>query len=1047
MVRLFSDLRRQVATLAAALLLTSVLAPASVAALAEQTWRGWLAVQVADPPGGAQEASTTTIWLIDDHGNAIELLLDLAIAVPLAGRVVEVRGVVERPAQAASATAAGVRAVLRVVQVRPVGQAPPSASKVGRLPYITVLCRFADSPTVTPASPDYVRRLMAEAPRGVAHYWRQVSYGKVTLDGSAVVGWYNLPRPQAAYMTGRSPDFSLLARECLDLADRDISFPAFAGVNIAVNTSNFDFAFASGLTVARDGSTRFMLATFLPSWALNTGTIAHEIGHNLGLPHSSGPYGKTYDSGWDVMSSSYRQPDVDLGWLPASTIAYHRELGGWLPAQRKAVVNAGTRATVRLERLELPARDDSPLVAVVPISATSWYTVEARLAAGYDVYAPSEGVIIHDVVPGFQRDRRNAQVVDVDANGDVNDAGAVWTVGEVLIDAANGIQIAVVARDGSGLTVAISNRGGPLDGTPPQIVAVTAPSVSSSQRVVATVTATDLVGSDGQAGSGVAAFEYSLDGQRFIAGATIAASVTPGPQRVPIDLAHPAAGGTWLPGQRVISIRARDATGNVSTTWSKQVDFEPATTQRRYLAEGYTGGSFDEYVTIANPSADATAFVSAVFRYGGATVGPLGTLLVVGPRQRVTLSVDQIVGVDRAVAVELESDQEFVAERPMYFASYGSGVTGGHLGSATAAAPVWYFAEGYTGPGFEAYFTILNPNSHGTWVELTYQLVDGSVREREVYVGSHQRVTVPVHHSDPDLGGIGPDQAFSATVAGSGGDDLVVERVQYFRYVGSMGAVTGGTATLGATAPQRTWYFAEGWTGDGFDQYVTIQNPGTLAGTATLTYFIERQSQPVTRQVPLPPRTRTTVAVHQPPSPDNPGGLGRGHANALRVTSDVPVVAERPMYFLYQAPNLARVDGGHSVMGATRGVGAGERVLLAEGYTGPGFHQYLTFQNPEGQSAAIELRYLQADGGSPVIRSLVVPANQRVTVAVHNSQDPSGAGLGTGQAVAVEVAVLSAGDAGVLVERVMYFRYQEAATGGTAAFGVPVALAGAAGRR
>ena len=54
----------------------------------------------------------------------------------------------------------------------------------------------------------------------------------------------------------------------------------------------------------------------------------------------------------------------------------------------------------------------------------------------------------------------------------------------------------------------------------------------------------------------------------------------------------------------------------------------------------------------------------------------------------------------------------------------------------------------------------------------------------------------------------------------------------YFDYMGT-GAHhwAGGRDTIGATAPSFNWYFAEGYTGEGFEEWICIQNPG--GGQAT----------------------------------------------------------------------------------------------------------------------------------------------------------------------------------------------------------------------
>ena len=71
-------------------------------------------------------------------------------------------------------------------------------------------------------------------------------------------------------------------------------------------------------------------------------------------------------------------------------------------------------------------------MAQIPIgdSPTDFYTVETRLFAGYDDEIPDEAVVIHKVDTTLED--RLAQVVDVDNNGDPNDAGAMWTPGEIF---------------------------------------------------------------------------------------------------------------------------------------------------------------------------------------------------------------------------------------------------------------------------------------------------------------------------------------------------------------------------------------------------------------------------------------------------------------------------------------------------------------------------------------------------------------------------------------------------------------------------------------
>ncbi len=334
-------------------------------------------------------------------------------------------------------------------------------------------------------------------------------------------------------------------------------------------------------------------------------------------------------------------------------------------------------------------------------------------------------------------------------------------------------------------------------------------------------------------------------------------------------------------------------------------------------------------------------------------------------------------------------------------------------GPPPSGATTWYFAEGYTGPGFDEYLTIQNPNGTDAQVTITYYLAIGGPVVRTLTAPAQARTTVAVHDSSL---GVGRDQAVSARVESTNEVGIIAERPMYFTYGPG---ITGGHNVLGTTAPRRAWYFAEGYTGAGFDEYLTIQNPNPTAGTATITYYLQAGTGPIVRTVPLPASSRTTVQVHSAPSASNPGGLGRtapGVGHSTKIETDVDTVVERPMYFAY----AGGVTGGHNVLGA-----AAPRTdwLFAEGYTGAGFDEYLTIMNPNPSNAHVRLTYYLSQGG-PVVKEVTVPANARTTIAVHDS------GLGVGRGQAVSARVESTNEVSIVVERPMYFTYGNGITGG-----------------
>ena len=109
------------------------------------------------------------------------------------------------------------------------------------------------------------------------------------------------------------------------------------------------------------------------------------------------------------------------------------------------------------------------------------------------------------------------------------------------------------------------------------------------------------------------------------------------------------------------------------------------------------------------------------------------------------------------------------------------------------------------------------------------------------------------------------------------------------------------------------WHFAEGFTASGFDEYLVIFNPG-VAGSATITYYVEGAASPTVRTVALATGGRTIVRVHEAMSPSNPGGLGRlnvGHGTTVTARCRWSSSGRST------SPTRDTLAGGHNVLGAT----------------------------------------------------------------------------------------------------------------------------------
>ena len=436
-----------------------------------------------DPPPNSNAKAKTEYVLTDNQGQEKELLLDESVANPAGGPLafngkrVNLEGtrVADKPNHLKirsiqfERSKDAAKAKLRVESGEFASQALVNGSK----PFATIGCRFADSTNVTPHDQAWFERLMSNTEPGMDHFWRQLSYNKVNLTGSQTRAWYNLPQQRSAYFDASgNANLTLLAQDCTAAADADFFFPSFYGINLMFNQALDCCAWGGGRTLTRDGQTKYYSMTWMPmvSPYNKHKDLAHEMGHAFGLPHSSGPYDWEYDSVWDPMSNGgicLAESQPEFGCQGNHTIAFHKDMLGWIPSTRKYTATSGTDQKVTIERLGVPTSTANYLMAQVPIgtSKTQFYTVEARRFAGYDgLYAgydsvghiPGEAIVIHKV--DTTREDRLAQVVDPDNNRDPNDAGAMWLPGERFTDNVNNISIQIAGATPSGYTVRIIKK-------------------------------------------------------------------------------------------------------------------------------------------------------------------------------------------------------------------------------------------------------------------------------------------------------------------------------------------------------------------------------------------------------------------------------------------------------------------------------------------------------------------------------------------------------------------------------------------------------------
>jgi hypothetical protein len=327
----------------------------------------------------------------------------------------------------------------------------------------------------------------------------------------------------------------------------------------------------------------------------------------------------------------------------------------------------------------------------------------------------------------------------------------------------------------------------------------------------------------------------------------------------------------------------------------------------------------------------------------------------------------------------------------------------------------WYFAEGSVGNSFHEYITLLNPSAtQAATVTITYLFSNKAPVTVQHTVSASTRSTVDVN-GDLHVALTDPQQAISAIV--SSNIPIVAERPLYFNLHG----IASGTDVVGATnASNTTFYFAEGdsrQTGSSsYATYVTILNPSQSSTAHVVITYYSQGSVAGTQNVDVGPMQRGT---------GTPAALGLGEQVAIKVTSDIGIVVERPMYFKDYIPTAGGwTSGATTAIGATSlGSNSGSDWLFAEGYTGSGnnFQEYLVLANFTASAASVNVKLEYTNGTVQTVPVTVNTQSQYYFDVNHAYAHPQ-AGCGCTPTASVSAEVTSS-TSSIVAERLMYFHY------------------------
>ncbi|MEM8533263.1 MAG: peptidoglycan recognition family protein [Chloroflexota bacterium] len=307
--------------------------------------------------------------------------------------------------------------------------------------------------------------------------------------------------------------------------------------------------------------------------------------------------------------------------------------------------------------------------------------------------------------------------------------------------------------------------------------------------------------------------------------------------------------------------------------FSTDISLSPGITQPArvwYFAEGTTDGDTRTFLVLLNPQS-TTANATITYIQNDGTLSEQ-EVRIPGLQRTVVTVADGLP--DAGFGMRVIATQPIVAERTMLFGPGATPDTGGFHTSPgiLTLSRHWFFAEGTTQNPFDMSVLVLNPNEQPSNVAVTFQTPDGTSLTRRYAIPPTTRLAIDVNEVVPNLG-------VATTVEAD--RPVAVERALYWRD----GQV--GTVSSGAIQPAFTWRFADGRTGNNFQQFLLFNNPNENQSRVTVEFVLADGTQE-TQRVVMPGESRYTMAVHEL-YPDQ-------QAIAATVQATQPIVAERSLY-------------------------------------------------------------------------------------------------------------------------------------------------------
>ncbi len=309
---------------------------------------------------------------------------------------------------------------------------------------------------------------------------------------------------------------------------------------------------------------------------------------------------------------------------------------------------------------------------------------------------------------------------------------------------------------------------------------------------------------------------------------------------------------------------------------------------RWYLAEGYTGLTFHETVSILNPDFHNPAHI-VLHLLPFSCRQRRNVAVVVAPHSSRVVDINSLMPA-QSLSIIVSSDRGVMVARTLTFSNDGYGMTT-RTGSNLPATS-WIFAEGSTTNRFQTFLTILNLNRSAALVTASFFSRTGSsLGSKTILVGGGSRANIKLNDLLSASG--------VATVVTSN-QPIVVERPEYFGSPNDAGIA--GSDVFGRNGAGIAWSFPGGDTANN-RELLLLYNPSPTTVPIDVTLY-PTEGKAITQRISVPPTVRYTLDVNALA----PGITGL-HGAVLRSATSQGFVAEQTIF----APN-------HSTLRSTEGL-------------------------------------------------------------------------------------------------------------------------------